>query len=73
MTLVKQKLGWKVFQFGGGEIKKSFKVTEFPWILISERIRISTDVVDSNIPLLFKLVSAIFYQIFIFSSSDSPS
>ena len=52
MKLVKRKPGHKVFKFGGNEIKKSIEVVEIPCILAGKWIRLSADVVDSNIPLL---------------------
>ena len=52
MKLVKRKPGHKVFKFGGNEIKKSIEVVEIPCILAGKWIRLSVDVVDSNIPLL---------------------
>lgn len=51
MTLVKWKPSYMVFKFGVDEIKKSLEVIDFPWIIAGTRICISTDVVDSNIPL----------------------
>ena len=42
----------KVFKFGGGETKKSKGTTSFPCKMAGKEIMMTTDIVDSDIPLL---------------------
>ena len=41
------------FKFGDGSVVKSLKKVIFPAVLAGERCKIKTDVIDSDIPLLF--------------------
>ena len=52
LASVSEGLSDAVFRFGDGNRMKSLKYVEFPCILANKAIRIRTDVVDSDIPLL---------------------
>ena len=56
-NLVKKEPSSKVFHFGGGEKLKSKGAVTFPCMLAGKAIRIHTDIVESNIPLLLSLTS----------------
>lgn len=45
----------KVFKFGAGEVKKSLGTYEIPCKMTGVKVLLSTDVVDTNIPLLLSL------------------
>lgn len=44
--------GEKFFKFGGGEILKSLRTVEFPCMLAGTKVRMHSDIVTSDIPLL---------------------
>ena len=44
--------GTKVFKFWGGEVMKSKEAVCIPAVMAGQQVRINTDVVDSDIPLL---------------------
>ena len=52
LASVSEGLSDALFRFGDGNRMKSLKYVEFPCILANKAIRIRTDVVDSDIPLL---------------------
>ena len=54
-AMVKEEPGEKRYKFGGGEILRSKKVVHIPAEVAGEKITIVTDVVDSQIPLLWSL------------------
>ena len=49
---IKREAGSKIFKFGGGEICKSIESVEFPCKMAGKNVRIRTDVVNADIPLL---------------------
>jgi hypothetical protein len=50
-----RKPGSKIFKFGGGETLRSIASCVIPAVIAGSEIRITTDVVESDIPLLLSL------------------
>ena len=55
--LIEVKKGWTKFKFGGGEFLASMKSVTFPCVIAGHMCKITTDVVNSSIPLLISVGS----------------